>query len=202
MSGSTIPEGHLNSYTAQPDSKKNMPWWLQSNTLSTPQQSMHIFAPGVNAAIRAAAQPIPRGLSEQDRANMKARTAAQNQTTTRNSLAVAGNQMGVSNPAFALAAARMKAGAGANTASQMAAVDMSEIRNNQNLKMQRRGQMADAAKLGIGYGQNMMGWWANQRAQDQSYNNYLLQVKRHNDWIKRTNAALSSGTLVWGNMPG
>lgn len=187
---------------AQPKSVDRLPWWLQINALGTPQQGMQIFAPGVNAAIKAAAQPIPQGLSPQDMANMSARIAAQNQMATQNALASAGRQIGVANPAFAMSAARMKAGAGANTASQMANVSIQEKRNNQNLDMQRRSQMADAAKLGIGYGQNMMGWFGQQAQSDAAYNNYLLDLARYNAWRARTNSVLGSGITAWGGIPG
>lgn len=196
-------EARLKKYKPESAPQNNLPWWLKPANIQNPQQSMQIFAPGVDAAIRAAAQPIPEGLSAQDMANMQSRLASQGQLVTRNASANMAAQMGgAASPAFALQAARLQAGAGNATAAKMADVGINEKYRTQDLKMARRGQMADAAKLGLGYGQNMMGWWNAQGQQGAAYNDYLLRSKKHNDWIDRTNSVLGGGTTMWGNMPG
>lgn len=166
-------------------SNQETPWWVQK----AESNGMQIFAPGVQASIREARKPIPTGLSGQDMANMKARIAAQNQTTTRNSLGNMANAMGgAANPAFALSAARMRAGAGANTAASMANVNIAETRNNQALQMQRRGQMADAAKLGLGYGGQMLDWWKSMAGNDAQMAAVNLERDKWDEWVQRNKA--------------
>jgi len=187
---------------AQNFNQKNTPWWM--NNINSPQQSMQLFAPGVNAAINVSSHRIPRGLSNQDMANMQARYAAQGQTQLRNNLGNMANMMGgAASPAFALSAARMKQGVGANTAGRMAQVRVDETHRNQDLQMQRRGQMIDAAKLGLGYGNSMSNWWQSQQGNALNAYRYNLDASKYNAWVRRTNAdmRLHPGDTPWGGIP-
>lgn len=166
----------------QSNQNQNVPWWVQT----TANNGMQVFAPGVQASIREARKPIPQGLSGQDMANMQARYAAQGQTQLRNNLGNMANMMGgAASPAFGLAAARMKMGVGANTAAQMANVQVNETRNNQNLEMQRRGQMTDAAKLGLGYGGQVLDWWKSMAGNDAANAQVQLERDKWAEWVKR-----------------
>ena len=166
----------------QSNQNQNVPWWVQT----TANNGMQVFAPGVQASIREARKPIPQGLSGQDMANMQARYAAQGQTQLRNNLGNMANMMGgAASPAFGLAAARMKMGVGANTSAQMAGARINETRNNQNLEMQRRGQMTDAAKLGLGYGNQVLDWWKNMAGTDAANAQVQLERDKWREWVNR-----------------
>jgi len=170
----------------QQEKKKNTaPWWVQK----VADNGMQVFAPGVLASIREARKAIPQGLSGQDMANMQARYAAQGQTQLQNNLGNMANMMGgAASPAFGLAAARMKMGVGANTSAQMAGARVNETRNNQNLEMQRRGQMTDAAKLGLGYGGNILDWWKSMAGNDAQLAAVQLDRDKWSEWVTRNRA--------------
>jgi hypothetical protein len=174
------------------------PWW---QTAVQGNKGMQIFAPGVKASIQEARKPIPQGLSTQDMANMKSRLAGQNQLSTQNGLANMASQMGgTASPAFAMQASRLQAGAGQAASAKMADVNIDETRNNQSLQMARRGQMTDAAKLGLGYGNTLSDWWKGMAGNDAQNAAVQLDRDKWAEWVARNRAnAQQAGNEARGN---
>lgn len=92
---------------------------------------------------------IPQGMSGQDLNNMQAQIGAGNDAAASQSLEkIAQNAGGdVSNPLYMMNAARIRAGAAANTGAAVADIKMKDKQKSQDLEMQRRNQMANMAGL-------------------------------------------------------
>jgi len=95
--------------------------------------------------LRSQFEGLPQGLTEGQRTTMKARLSSGAQSGVNQGLQQLGRSVGVGSPLYAAMAGRMRAGAGANTAAQMAGVDINETQRNQDLEMSRRQQMLGLA---------------------------------------------------------
>ena len=65
--------------------------------------------------------------------------------------------------------------------------------------MQRRNQMNDAAKLGIGYGNILAGWMGNMGQNDAAMEGVRLQRDQWEEWVRRRRAQTQPSTYMKQN---